>query len=70
MKEEKEKKDGEKPEDSENSYLAQGLSIGLSLGLLFGILFLDNIALGLCFGPAFGMGIAALLKKTNEGKKK
>ena len=44
--------------------------MGMSFGLMFGALLLDNIALGLCYGPAIGMGIAFLLKKANEGKKK
>lgn len=70
MKEEEEKKNGKEPDNNGNPYLALGLSMGMSFGLLFGMLFLDNIALGLCYGPAIGMGIAFLLKKANEGKKK
>ncbi len=69
MKEEENKEDKE-PKNNGNQYLALGLSMGMSFGLMFGALLLDNIALGLCYGPAIGMGIAFLLKKANEGKKK
>ena len=66
----KEKKEGKEPDNDGNPYLALGLSMGMSFGLLFGMLFLDNIALGLCYGPAIGMAISFLFKKANDGKKK
>ena len=67
MKEERAKKENPfKENESEGTYLAEGLSIGMCLGIALGQLLFDNVATGLSIGMCLGLAIGMSIKKGNK----